>query len=89
MQVVLQTRLNAPTMVYDSQAPDSEGEATGIGKAILKWLKPAIQVKQGKTELYKTRGFYSDESLKYKVAGVGLVIGMFAGYTWLVRNVGR
>lgn len=89
MQVVLQTKLNAPTMIYDSRTPEDQGEAKGIGKAILQWLMPALQIKQGNTELYKTRAFYPDESMQYKVAGVGIVVGLFVGYSWLVRNVGR
>ncbi|MDP1694751.1 MAG: hypothetical protein Q8L34_04390 [Candidatus Woesearchaeota archaeon] len=89
MQVIMQTRLNPPTVVYDSQAPEGDGEATTLAKKVVRWLYPAIKVMQGNTELYKTREFYQDDSGKTFAIAVGVLTGAFIGSGLLIRAFTR
>jgi len=68
MQVVVQTVLNPPMVVYDSAVPSS-------GQGLLSsLLQPVVAVEQGGIPLYATGQFYPDNSTLY-IIGLLVLLG--------------
>ena len=83
MIVSLQTRFSKPQVLFDTNAPASQSQSSGFGKAIVGLLRPYVVVKEGSYTMYEYGKPYPDESLKYQfvagVFGLGLLAGLGAG----------
>lgn len=74
MQILLQTRYNAPKIVYDSEVPVEPGP--GAFDFAKSFLQPVIQVKQGNLTVYSSGAFYEDKSTENIIRTLGLLFGI-------------
>jgi hypothetical protein len=73
MQLIVQTRLNPPTVIYDTEAAPGP-----LGTFIKSTLNPVVQVVSGNTVLYSSGEPYPDETLtNWAIVATVLVIGFF------------
>ncbi len=89
MRVFLQTRLNKPTMIYDTDSPSTGSSKSGVGKIIMALVKPYAKIQEGNITLYELNKPYHDESMKWKLL-FGIAAGAIVlGGASLIFGLGR
>lgn len=89
MNVILQTRFNSPTKIYDTDSPSTGSSKSAVGKIAMALFKPYARIQEGDVTLYEINKPYPDESSKWQfLIGLGVVSAIVGG-TAVIFGLGR